>query len=286
MKSQKRHSSGLILCMAFIVFGTTFAAHAEDTPPAVPVIEVQTETLAPPPGQNRPEKEKEAAQEDQPAPENANSLVVVELFSSQACVFCPKADALLGELSDREDVLALSCHVDYFDVKTGSLSHPFCSARQIGYESTLRAGPKYTPQMVIDGRYDAVGYRRDDVMTAIQRARKTQELVIPVVQKETGRQTFTLTLPEMQMPADSSYKIYLLDFDYPHKVKVAEGGNKDKSLTYYNIVSNVGILGNWSGESKTLRFDPKMTDNTAGFAILINDQKSGYIIGAAQYRRS
>ncbi len=40
---------------------------------------------------------------------------VVELYTSQGCNSCPPADALLGELARREDVLALAFHVDYWD---------------------------------------------------------------------------------------------------------------------------------------------------------------------------
>lgn len=270
--------AGLLLCIAAPVRG-------EDKPPAVPVTEVQAETLEAPPGLEPPAKEGEKPAAQAEVPQNSDNLVVVELFSSQACVFCPKADALLGELSKTESTLALSCHVDYFDVKTGSLSHPFCSSRQVSYESTLRAGPKYTPQMVIDGRYDVVGYQREDVAKTMKRARKTQPVFKPGIQKDADAQTFTLTLPEAGKTPNASYKIYVLNFDSPHEVKVAEGGNKGKSLTYYNIVSNVGILGDWAGEPKTLRFDPKMKEGVAGFAVLINDQKTGYVVGAAQYLR-
>ena len=41
--------------------------------------------------------------------------VVVELFTSQGCSSCPPADAYVGKLSARSDVLALSFHVGYRD---------------------------------------------------------------------------------------------------------------------------------------------------------------------------
>ena len=41
--------------------------------------------------------------------------VVVELFTSQGCSSCPPADAVLADLADRPDVLALAFHVDYWN---------------------------------------------------------------------------------------------------------------------------------------------------------------------------
>lgn len=41
--------------------------------------------------------------------------VVVELYTSQGCSSCPPADALLGKLAKRDDVIALALHVDYWD---------------------------------------------------------------------------------------------------------------------------------------------------------------------------
>ena len=44
-----------------------------------------------------------------------NGPVVVELFTSQGCSSCPPADEMLHKLSQRDDVIALALHVDYWD---------------------------------------------------------------------------------------------------------------------------------------------------------------------------
>ncbi len=51
-----------------------------------------------------------AAQADVPS-----RPLVIELFTAQGCSSCPPADAYLGELSKRPDVLALAFHMDYWD---------------------------------------------------------------------------------------------------------------------------------------------------------------------------
>ena len=40
---------------------------------------------------------------------------VVELYTSEGCNSCPPADAYLGTLAKRSDLLALSFHVDHWD---------------------------------------------------------------------------------------------------------------------------------------------------------------------------
>src|SRR5205085_74340 len=65
---------------------------------------------------------------------------VVELFTSQGCSSCPPADALLGELARRGDVIALGFHIDYWD-KLGwkdPLSTPQSTERQRRYAQKRR----------------------------------------------------------------------------------------------------------------------------------------------------
>jgi hypothetical protein len=83
--------------------------------------------------------------------------IVVELFTSEGCSSCPPADALLAGLADRPDVLALSFHVDYWD-RLG-WKDPFSSReateRQNRYATLLALHTVYTPQIVVDGRWEA-----------------------------------------------------------------------------------------------------------------------------------
>ena len=69
----------------------------------------------------------------------AKSPVVVELFTSQGCSSCPPAEAFLGELADRSDVIALELHVDYWDYigwKDPFAAHAYVE-RQRSYSGNL-----------------------------------------------------------------------------------------------------------------------------------------------------
>jgi hypothetical protein len=111
--------------------------------------------------------------------------VVVELFTSQSCSSCPPADALLGELARRGDVVALGFHISYWDGL--GWKDPFSSRsstdRQRVYAQLFGLGQVYTPQMVVDGAREMVGSDRDQVLAAVRDARP--ETIAPVNARRT-----------------------------------------------------------------------------------------------------
>jgi hypothetical protein len=107
-------------------------------------------------------------------PSTTKSMVVAELFTSEGCSSCPPADAVLSQLVLRQpvagvEVLALGEHVDYWD-RLGwrdPFSSALYSSRQSNYDAhVFHRQDVYTPQFVVDGRFERVG---SDI-TAVQRA--------------------------------------------------------------------------------------------------------------------
>jgi hypothetical protein len=106
-----------------------------------------------------------------PAARAAPKSVVLELFTSQGCSSCPPADALLGLLARRSDVIALAWHVDYWDRlgwhdrfgSRGATLRQQAYARQLGSDV-------FTPALVVDGKTVVVGSDRAAVEGAIAAA--------------------------------------------------------------------------------------------------------------------
>ncbi len=95
----------------------------------------------------------------------AVSPVIVELFTSEGCSSCPPADDLLTDLIRNQPVAHVTIigfgeHVDYWDHLgwRDVFSSSAFTDRQSDYErQRFRTGSIYTPQAVVDGRFQVVG---------------------------------------------------------------------------------------------------------------------------------
>lgn len=220
-----------------------------------------------------------------PAAAPASSLTAIELFSSQACIFCPRADALFAEVVKSPNVIGLSCHVDYFDVRTGSLARPFCTARQSWYMQALGAGPNFTPQMVVNGAYDVVGYKLEALKDVMTRAEKQSPHPINIAATATAND-YVLSWPAVSLPADDPAVLWVMTLDRPRELEIAEGRNKGQKMTYVNIVSDLEDRGDWNAAEQRKSVQVLLQPDHDGFVVIAQSRKSGRILAAGQYRKS
>ena len=214
-----------------------------------------------------------AATNAQPRP------VVVELFTSQGCSSCPPADAYVGKLSARSDVLALSFHVDYWDDLGWRDRFALAQSveRQNIYARNLRRSSVYTPQLVVDGREDYVGSDGKAVARALSENREGVPVGVSVrdaeVLVEIGAQ------PGVP-PSDVMLVAYLR-----HAVSaIGRGENAGRTLDEFNIVRDIRTLGLWKGQVETFHVSvSSLPPDATNVAVLVQPSGQAPIIGAAAH---
>jgi len=173
--------------------------------------------------------------------------LVVELFTSQSCNSCPPADALLLDLiRNRPDVLALSYHVTYWD-RLGwrdRFSLPAATERQRRYAGLLREGrypgQVYTPQMVVQGRRDAIGSDRPAVLAELRQASPVTATGLSIIAHESA---VTIEVGAGR----GSGNLVLIGFDPRHTTTIRSGENGGRTLAYGNVVRSITPLVAWDG---------------------------------------
>ncbi|MHA6344148.1 DUF1223 domain-containing protein [Roseivivax sp. CAU 1761] len=206
--------------------------------------------------------------------------VVVELFTSQGCSSCPPADALLAELAQRDDVIALALHVDYWDYIgwKDSFAQPRFTARQKGYARSEDRVSIYTPQMVVEGQHDVVGNRAKDVAALIAEHAARESPVSLAIAREADMLAIAAETGAAVGPA----VIYLVRYSDQESVQVRRGENAGKRLTYSHVVTDWDIVGRWDGVSEFRERVPLEGDAPA--VVMVQGEDYGPIFAAARLR--
>ncbi len=217
----------------------------------------------------------------------AAQLSVVELFTSQGCSSCPPADALLGRLSARKDLVALTFPVDYWDYLgwKDTLSHPANAKRQRAYAAYRGDREVYTPQVIINGLRHVVGSRQEQIENVIATtARNRAALYVPLsihVNMDAISVDIGNAPPGLK---DKKATLWLVLYQNKVEVPIRRGENHGKSITYYNVVQEMTPVAMWSG--KAIRVDLPRSDLMGqgydGCALILQRGRGGPILGAAQ----
>ena len=211
---------------------------------------------------------------------NAKDPIAVELFTSQSCSSCVAAATYMEELADREDVVALGWHVDYWNALqtrqgrwVDPYSDPAHTERQRQYNRNLRStGSVYTPQMVINGANEEVGSSRAAVDALI------------IEQQNTAADT---RIASMKRGAGGDVAVYVsgagevvaVYFKPQTETAVRGGENAGRRFVGRNVVTNYSVLGESNGTSGFSIPAPPVGERCA---VLVQEPAQGRIL-AAQY---
>ena len=218
----------------------------------------------------------------------AAQLSVVELFTSQGCSSCPPADALLGRLSVRKDLVALTFPVDYWDYLgwKDTLASPAYSARQRSYARARGDGQVYTPQIVIGGKAHVVGSHTSAVKKAILKSAKRDTGSVSLTMHTEGD---TIIITAGAAPKGARVKpatIWLALVKKSATVKIRRGENRGSTITYHRVVKTMTPVGQWTGEKVTIKLPKNHLQSTDadGCTVLLQQDQAGPIIAAAEMK--
>jgi len=210
---------------------------------------------------------------------------IVELFTSQGCSNCPKADRAIEALAESDDVVTITYHVDYWNYLgwEDTLGAKENTERQYGYAKTLGIRNVFTPQIVLNGMHDAKVSDAGKIKTQLVSLGSSGErLSVPV--------TASLTPAEMTISiADGSGKADVIVAYYKKRtvVEIKTGENEGQKITYRNAVTKLETVGMWDGKALTIKLSAALLAKRGfdGCAILLQSHDAngnpGRILGAA-----
>jgi hypothetical protein len=201
--------------------------------------------------------------------------VVVELFTSQGCGACTKANALVADLAERRDVLALTFPVDYWDYLgwKDPFALPQFSARQRAYMKTSGQREVYTPQVVVDGIPQPDKGAVD----------KAPELIRAALRLATPEPAMLLSHGKLQVGSGPAPRggadVWLVRYEaQPRETEVKDGENRGVTVVYRNVVVGLERLGGWTGRPRAYVISKNPGDNQK-LAVLLQARATGRILG-------
>ena len=211
---------------------------------------------------------------------------VVELYTSQGCNSCPPADRFLGELAARDDVVALSEHITYWDYLgwKDTFGSRTATRRQRAYGREFGRNSVYTPQMVIGGREHVVGSDTAAFGRAMLRDQTDDRPRLDVTLTRGDSNTILAHIPAHESGTRKPAVVWLFRYDSANTVAIERGENVGKSLTYHNVVREIRELAQWRGDAMTipLALDDLTAGGRDGCAVVVQRRGTGPIIGAAR----
>ena len=189
----------------------------------------------------------------------------------------------------------LSEHVDYWnDVGwKDPYSSPKYSERQNAYAEHLGPGSIYTPQMVVDGRFEFVGSDERRAVQAIQTARQGEKSQVSLSSiRFADNNTIALHVKVDALPSSAadSADVFVAVADDSDESNVSRGENAGRILKHVAVLrtlTRVGAIDQSNGfsEDVTAKILPGNSQNLRILAI-IQEARAGRVWGVGSARLS
>ncbi len=198
--------------------------------------------------------------------------VLVELFTSQGCSSCPKANVVLGRLAREPNVIALTYAVGYWDYLgwRDTFAKPEFTKRQKHYSKAFGRG-LYTPQMVVDGAGHSSGLKSKELRELIGAVSMLGGVKLEAAASG-GKANISLGGPAPALPSE----VWLVQFTPgPVTVEVKRGENAGAAVTHHNVVTQLTRIGDWAGGSQ--KFESPCA---LACVVVVQEKVSGRVLAA------
>lgn len=188
----------------------------------------------------------------------------------------------MGALAARDDILALSLHVDYWDYIgwKDEFAHPGNAQRQRSYAMVAGRKSVYTPEMIVNGVSDVAGAKPIKLMSAIDKHKNAPKMVSLKLTRVSAGQISISAKPL----ADGlgTMNLQLLRYRPTRVSRISRGENAGRTITYVNVTQDWQIVGRWDGRSPVdLRVDAA---GELPIVVLVQSENYGPIRAAAELK--
>ncbi|MGB7814765.1 MAG: DUF1223 domain-containing protein [Methylotenera sp.] len=225
------------------------------------------------------------------AKSGAQTISLLELYTSEGCSSCPPADKWLSNLKpDPSKVIPLAFHVDYWDYIgwKDRFSKAEYSGRQRKTAAFAGAGYVYTPQFVMNGR-DFRGWdnsRLNQSVEASQKLASRANLSLDATQ-ENGKITLKASAQAVK-PADAkNADVFVALYENRLVSQVKAGENSGRELKHDYVVREffgAYQINNQNEFTKSFTLSPEWKNRDAGAVIFVQNSQTGEILQSLALR--
>jgi hypothetical protein len=211
-----------------------------------------------------------------PAVAGAKPPVLVELFTAQGCSSCGKVDAIVDQIAANPGIIALTWPVDYWDYLgwKDTFAKAEFTERQRAYDRRFGLRDVYTPQVVVDGRFQTSGATPGAIDDLVAKARRVQPDA-PDMQFVGSDRVAVGSGPRPTGGAE----VWLIRYDpRAQQVEVTEGDNRGQTVRERNVVRQADRLGVWKGLPVLLKAPAAEEEGLASLVVL-QGARGGGVIG-------
>ena len=228
------------------------------------------------------------------AQSGAQTVALLELYTSEGCSSCPPADNWVSKLSaagfSRDRVVPLALHVDYWDYigwKDRYASSAY-SGRQREMAKVGGAGFVYTPQVMLSGkdfRASGSNARLGNAVNGINQMPPKAAITLALNQASPQSLELTGNVTIPSAPDRTYAQVYVALYENGLYSEVKAGENRGEKLSHDYVVRElIGPLAVEAGGRlnlmRHLNLKPEWKTKDSGIAVFVQNSKTGEVLQA------